>query len=515
MPPKPTAKQQPAKVLPKAPPAAAKPAGNGPAKAPAAASSQKVPAKPQGKAAPAPNGQHVEVPLKVNGVEVPMGKLKITATLARKILGWETETEYTIRKTAADPQVKPEAAVFGEEFLLTDENGDKVKCWCNGKNRPFNETWSRTLAQSVLNRQYLFNRETIIIDGDLGTGDVDSGQHRLVGLVLADQIRKKKPQVWVKHWRENEECFIESLVVSGGPPMDHKVRSTLDQVRPRNLSDVLYTSDIFSKLSLAEKKECSRMLSKAIDFLWERTRAGDGENNPYMKYQSNQASLDFLERHPRLVECVNHLFEENKSRGISKLDSLSPGECAAMMYLAGSCKTNGDDYRNLETPQEGKPGAKGALDWSMWDVAQEFFVLLAGCSNNESSPFLDVKMALIGLKGVDMMRRGSSNEKAVVLAKAWQAFKQDKSAPTPEDLSMENSYAEEYADDGSLIKKELADPADFGGIDLGPKLKKLEAGDESVPTEEEIEAEKQRLREEHLAQDRERVEQYKAKAKGK
>lgn len=410
--------------------------------------------------------------LEVCGIAIPEEATRVSQEMAQTILGWEDEDEYKARVKG------PEGLVgYGEDFLILDEYGKKVRCWNNGRNRALDEAHSNRIAQDILEGEYQLNGETIIVGR---TGLSLSAQHRLVGFIRAVQRWKKHPSKY-PYWKE--EPFLRSLVVFGIDESP-KVVKTLDNVRPRSDADVIYTSGIFDKTrdgkptSTKDKKECSRMLAAATAFLWQRTGAGGTKEE--RTYQTHSASSDFRERHPKLLEAVKHLFEENQDRAISKL-RLSPGVCSAALYLMGSSESNQEKY--LKNPGEKQ------LTWNRWDKACEFWVLLA---SDGSGDMEEVRKAIIELVDADDLSGGRMTEKMVVLAKAWEAFLLGNKI-TAEVVSLDSCWTKR--DDGTRV---LVEAATFGGIDQGPTLRASEVENGGAAADPEREAEERaRIRAEH------------------
>lgn len=384
------------------------------------------------------------------------GENALTSQQAKDLLNWEDELSYTARMMVTSPEIKEEEAKF-PEYLLKDENDIKIQCWNNSRNRPFEESWARRLAQDILNGHWKLNLENIIIGR---TGQVLSGQHRLIGLVLAEQMRTGKQ---ADHWKQiwSGPVTIETSVAVGADESP-ETTMTLDNVKPRSLADVLYTSDLFRDLNSAERKECSRMLDAAIDLLWKRVGAGKSE---YSHYQTHSESKGFLERHSRILGCVKHLFEQNKDRVISNL-KLSPGQCAASCYLMGSADSDPEKYRAEEQPNE------KTLVWTFQDKAYQFWQDLAG------GKLKPVTNALGSLVDEDTGSGGRSIEKLTVLAKAWGVYVEDRKI---EDKDLELVYR--IDDDGVT---HLDEWFDFGGVDQGAKAK----GSDPEITEDEVEKKK-------------------------
>jgi hypothetical protein len=432
-----------------------------------------------------PEREKVPYPaIEVNGVPIPEDKLRISVTRAKELLGWETEAEYEQRVLALNPKAPEGKRKFGKHFLLKDENGHKVQCWYNVGNRRITESWARSIAQDILNRNYQLNLETIVISR---SGRVTSGQHRLVGLVLASQMwAGKNSNHWQTLW--DEEPYILSLIAYGGSD-DPKVLRTVDNTRPRTLADEIYISPVFSDLDLSARAECSRMLDKGLDVLWTRTGAG---TDAFNHYQTHSASLTFLDRHKKLLDCTRFLYglDNTEGRAVTTLN-LSAGKCSALLYLMAASRSDGDTYRNADPPSQKH------LDWSRWEKACEFWTALVDTDNEGMRP---VREALGHLVDPDSgTGAGRWTEKGCVLARAWGHFL-DEHTITDEDLALR--YSE--PDDKGVIH--LIDPPGFDGIDLGPKVPK-------PPKDEAEEERKTRIREEKAREERERVERERMKKK--
>jgi hypothetical protein len=334
--------------------------------------------------------------VEVNGIPVPAERVVLTYDQVKAIMGWETEEEYAARRVKEG--FAKALIQFGDDYLLLDEYDKKVRCSHNSTNRPFDAGVAKSYRQDHLHRKFLFNGEAFIVDE---FGDVISGQHRGAGFILAVQAWRKDPY-WKKFWPE--EPVYRTILVCGVPGTQ-EVRATLDNVRPRQLSDTIYTSDTFSDLDAKEKRECSRMMDYCVDLLWKRTGAGFSS---HMGKQTNQASHDFLSRHPKVVEAVRHLFTQNKERGIS-LKKLSPGQCAAMMYLMAASGSDGKKYRESDPPSE-----KNA-DLRYWGKAKDFWSLLAG-NGAALVPLINVLSKMLG---GNYGTRELNDKKLASVVKAW------------------------------------------------------------------------------------------------
>ena len=213
----------------------------------------------------------------------------LTVAEAKFLLGWEDEADCYARLKAEDavrvvkglpPKIPAgvgsvtylEKRPNGQKIdhsMMVDMNKKRVKCLHNHTNRPFDKRWAERLAQDILNRYWFFNGESIIVGKH---GDILSGQHRLIGLVFAWQMWSSE-KLCKKRWRDNwpTEPTLDCLLVMGIDE-DDKVVRTLDNVKPRSLSDVVYTSPLFAAYDMEERKVLSKILAPAVDILWDRAR---------------------------------------------------------------------------------------------------------------------------------------------------------------------------------------------------------------------------------------------------
>lgn len=391
--------------------------------------------KPKPSKAPADNREVLHPAL---DVEICSGAAAIGEERAKQILGWE---------------VLPSR----DGALFTDVDGSWIRCTNNLQNRPFTESWARQLAQDMLNGNWAPdgpNGENIVIGR---YGSVISGQHRLIGLVLANQIARKQELKYKRIWPAG--VFIDSLVVFGVSESERNIR-TIDNVKPRTLADVLMTGPYFGELKGSDRRAVCRMMDYAIRQLWGRT----GVEDAHAVYRTHSESINFLARHDRLKRAVKHIFEENKEGAIAKY--LSPGYASALLYLMGTSGSDGNAYRNLDVREE------SGLSFDFWDKAETFWTLLAG----ESPEFKDLRYArrpqLGTAKGEEYTGycfaegedSGSVHERMGVLAKAWNVFVQGKKIQI-DDRPLK--YRMEYDDGDNLLSFFLLEYPDVEGIDLG------------------------------------------------
>lgn len=402
------------------------------------------------------------------------GDEAMTAARMKELMGWEDEDSYKARlkAEAGNDVVKGSKAVvgYGEDYMLVDLFKKKIRCWHNTANRPFDAMWAKSLAQDILNsgpgltkekRRWQINGETFIV-GEYG--QVLSGQHRGAGLILAAEEWVKDQAKWKHIWPT--EPTLELIVVTGIQESQHVLR-TLDITKPRSLADTFYTSDLFKRYNNNDKRECSRMLMAAVDLLWKRTDAA-----AISRFQTHGESADFLSRHMKLLEFVNDIFGENKDRAISNL-RLSPGQCAAFLYLFSASDTVQDSYI--------KDRSQKSMKWGKQEKAHQFFVELG---SNTITTLKAVRDALASLVDTESGSTGRQVEKHAILCKAWNAYAVNKPV-TKEVVYLGDADAAtgHYTKDEIGNVKFINAPT-VGGIDFGV----VKQGDDesSNPSEEEV-----------------------------
>lgn len=493
----------------------------------------------------------------------------LTVDDAKTMLGWETEKEYKGRMVQESPGSKPEAWMFGEFGPTREDTGriqpihcvntnkEKVVCWNNANNRPFDMSWCEDLVHTILYGQWA---GPLTIPGETVNGEtvrisryarVLSGQHQATALILADELLQKSraqsgnaADPKYPFWNGHDHPVIETIVITGLSE-DERVLRSIDYVKPRTTADMLYTMELFRKNTPVERKEMTRMLASAIDLLWTRTDTKG--------YRTHPEIVGFLERHKRLLRCVEHLFIENNAKGneweckkcrarfptnntgmckeegahdcirrearrISNL-RLSTGHASALCYLMG-CGTEktteySDIYRNESPPSEAN------LDWGYWDRAKQFWTDLAA-----SRDLIKVRQALGQL--VDSTPGSEDNqglggraqEKFAIIAKAWEQYKDHPASAGPpftdEDLEPGGILCLSYSDlddEGNPLpdgRIKLLDTNDFYGIDCpestGSKTKGNRQGTPMppAPTREEIEKATREALERRTAQNKKR-----------
>lgn len=433
---------------------------------------------------------------------------------AKDALWWETEREYQKRMVEAEPGTKPEAWIYGDVFHCRNAAGEKVRTHYNAQNRPFDDEWCKALVETILEGQWAgphtipdgtVNGETIRISK---YGRVVSGQHTMTALILAAEKLAALRAAGRDHadnpqypaWSKRGAPFIETIVIKGMSE-DPRVLMTVDYNKPRTAADMFYTSEAFRESTSTERKELCRVLSGAVDMLWERTKT--------LGYRTHPEVAAFLERHKSLMKCVEYVFRVNGSgadgRKLSKL-KLNLGTCAAVSYLMGCSGADGDVYRNPDKDGLIPPSEKG-LDWTHWDKQEEFWDGLA--NDREFTPVRQAFYDLMSSSPTHPTNQGLGGrgpERLAVLALAWDRYRSHEgsgAAFTVADLEPSGCLRLHYSDVGPPNKNgetkklppgeiRLIEVADFYGIDCPPTTS--EASDPPLGMREEIEQAKEDAR---------------------
>jgi hypothetical protein len=427
----------------------------------------------------------------------------ISREQAEVLLGWETEAQFTRKLMAMTPEerveqdykadVREEEAVFSE-ITLMDFNKERVVCHNNKLNRKFDRKVADEYCQSVLQKDWsgpgnfpgeTVNGESLIIGR---TGQVISGQHRLIGLVLAGQQWAKQQEHWAANGWETEPV-LETMMVLGVSEHPSIVR-TIDNVRARTEADVLYTSGYFrDEPSQHDRNRKCRMLAKAEKILWDRT--AQGTIDQWQEIRTHAATLDFIERHPRLEKCCNAILKlEQKFGTLDKMD-LTTYDCAAWLYLMGASMSDRQKYKD---PDDGdvavpdKSPSERFVNWSNWDKAQECWKSLAN-SDNPDEPMRVVREALGRLVDPEHGKQASLEEKAEIVCRGWLKFAADEPFEVEDIMIKEGEYI--ATESG---KWKIVEPSSFGGIDIGPKKGKTIKDKEPEFSEEQKAAQQEEAR---------------------
>lgn len=345
----------------------------------------------------------------------------VTAETAKELLAWEVAAE----------KVTP---------ILTDKHGNKIVTHNNATNRPFDPALADMWKLEVLRKKWKLNGETIIVDK---YGNVQSGQHRLVGLIFAHQeweLDRKKPkdeQAWASYW--DTEPTLEGIVIFGIDGDDDTV-NTIDTTKPRSAVDVLYRSDWFEDETAEKRKELAGICGRAVKLLWERTQARDFSDAPRRPHSE---LVDFVRRHPSLIDCTR--FVRDEADGTKLGEYVPAGYAAALLYLMGSATSDSEKYR--------KTDSESGMDWELHDVAEAFWSDFA--SNGKATE--KIRDAINAIP--DSLPGGVSMQlRLAAIINGWNLYSAKKKI-TQEDCTVEVTF-----DDYGV--PQVAETPRIGGIDV-------------------------------------------------
>jgi hypothetical protein len=213
----------------------------------------------------------------------------------------------TLFSKAAKPQttnIKTKVACITPAFALAC-----LKDF-NNSNRPMSQGVAKLYANEMLRGQWKCNGEPIIFSID--NNDVEhliSGQHRLQGLVLAQQALEKE-EVW-----PDAQTEWDAVIVYGVP---HDTADTVDTGKTRTHSDVLFRDPWIDTVipeswndKISRRKTWTKTLAGAARLVW--LIEGGAVVSSAPKFLISEM-LDFLQnKHINLCEFVTMVLDANDS----------------------------------------------------------------------------------------------------------------------------------------------------------------------------------------------------------
>lgn len=379
-------------------------------------------------------------------VTLRSGKEAITADEAKELLGWETE-----------PDGKKKG--WGSDYAFKDLTGKKVRLRNNPTNRPFRRTLAQRYANEMLRKKWQLNGEAIIVDR---LAHIQSGQHRLVAVVFAEQTRLKAVEKWREDYGWRGPVSVDMLIVNGISEKPETV-DTLDIGQKRSLGDVIFRNDDFGKQTDRDAKRLSNMLAGATRLAWLRSGGRSVSDAPHFPHSE---ALDFIEEHPRLRDAVEFIF--NEDGGKEKLISghISLAYAAGLMYLMSTAATDPEAYQTKGFEE---------LDFTLQDKAEQFWVEFAqGVGTKaDDSPLFHLRNRLGRIDASGAMGR---DEVIGSVIKAFNLWVDGKPAKSSRDVTVAKSKNEE----GKMV---LAEEPRLGGLDVEVEVVEEEP-EEEAPVEE-------------------------------
>jgi hypothetical protein len=375
-------------------------------------------------------------------------------TLYRKI---EFENEPIIVEKAKELLGWEEVDDKSEDYLFHDKNKKKIRCTNNVRNRPIYRSVLNALQQEHLKKRWQLkpqdiNCEPIIIGR---TGLLLNGQHSLISLVLAVQEWENRKDKWPA-WKKTP--FMAKLIVYGCSE-DDKIVNTMDTCKPRSLADVVYRSNYFDSLSdRKERRHIARIADYAVRILWERTGGADA----FTVRRTHAEALNFIERHPRLLRCVEEIHKLDKNKRLSR--HIGGGYAAGLLYLMATSTSDEKKYIAIGCNES-------VLKWTHWTKAKTFWRLLSENTDTQA------KRVVAKLAAVNENAQGPPMKfLACVCVLAWNRYVDDKPI-RDRDLALPT----DRDDTGRVFLEEY--PV-VGGIDFGCSKDAVEHRTPEIPEEE-------------------------------
>ena len=234
----------------------------------------------------------------------------------------------TLFSKAAKPQttnIKTKVACITPAFALAC-----LKDF-NNSNRPMSQGVAKLYANEMLRGQWKCNGEPIIFSID--DNDMEhliSGQHRLQGLVLAQQALEKE-EVW-----PSAQTEWDAVIVYGVP---HDTADTVDTGKTRSHSDVLFRDPWIDTVipegwndKISRRKTWTKTLAGAARLVW--LIEGGAVVSSAPKFLISEM-LDFLQtKHDQLCGFVTMVLDANDSDAGNKGLKMSLPYLAALTYVA-------------------------------------------------------------------------------------------------------------------------------------------------------------------------------------
>lgn len=336
------------------------------------------------------------------------------------------------------------------QFLFRDLNGARVRLTKNPTNRPFRMVLAKRYMSEILRGKWKLNGETIVIDR---MGNVQSGQHRLVALILAEQERRKNLDKY-KEYGWKSPIVMETVVVLGISE-DKETVDTLDLGQRRSLGDVIYRDGRFEGNDKIKKQQ-SNILSNATRLAWLRSRGGVVTDAPHFPHSE---ALDFIEEHPGLIDCTLFIWEKEGGAGVNGgrvSRFISMGYAAGLMYLMSVSGTEPGEYQ--------EDGAS-ALNDKLKDKAEAFWDKFASGAELKADDPIHILRDM--LPRIDASSAFGRDEKVAMVIKAFNIW-MDGGKAQAKHITVRKS-------EDDMGRPKLAEEPRLGGIDV-----------EEPPKEEEV-----------------------------
>lgn len=337
----------------------------------------------------------------------------LTSDECCRIVGWTVEPEDKDKR-------------WGKEYALKDLYGRKIRLLNNPINRPFKRILADRYASEHIRGKWSLNLETIVI---AESGNVLQGQHRLVGLILAEQARQIDPKQW-----GSTPLVYETAIGFGASSLPVNA-NTYDLGKGRTLGDVLYRQhDFGNKVDDKKQRGLANILSGAVRLVWLRV---GGKQVSFAPHFPHSEALEFKGKHPSIQRAVTQVGkldegEEGNEKCISSYLSLS--YAGGLLYLMARAES--------------------------WEKAGEFWTQFAsGEDLKKGSPILSLRQLLVR---IDASTGGRRDQIIGAVIKAWLLWIKNKSGTSKDVRVIKKKSGDKFV---------LAEFPRIGGIDSDVETK--------------------------------------------
>lgn len=255
-------------------------------------------------------------------------------------------------ETALTKAAKPQSSDIRTKMIcVTPQFALAVLKDLNNSNRPLSKGVAALYANEMLRGQWKCNGEPLIfsVDAD-GNEHLISGQHRLQGLVLAQQAIEKD-EVW-----PNAQTEWDTVVIYRVP---HDTADTVDTGKTRSHSDVLFRDPWVDSVipetwnaTISKRKTWTKTLAGAARLVW--LIEGGAVVSSAPKFLISEMLSFIQNQHPLLAGFVTMVLDANDSDGDNHGLKMSLPYLAALTYVAcleenDVLDDNGNTIREVRT----------------------------------------------------------------------------------------------------------------------------------------------------------------------
>lgn len=275
----------------------------------------------------------------------------------------------------------------------------------NVENRPYKPAIAKRYAEDIIRKEWKQTLQPLIFD-TVGMGV--NLQHRLHGLLIAEELRLKNPDYYKETYGWDDEVTMPVVVAFGADPSGNDYH---DRGQIRSGADVLFRRSEFGDLKESDRKKLTRDLAVAARLCWLKLGKMKVSDAPHFPHSE---MLSFIDSHPKLRDMVEFVYEEDRGEGKEKriVKYLkSRGYLAALVYLFGISDTDKENYP--ENPED--------LNYNKWEAAQEFVTkFAAGTFEDENHPIHRLRGWLI--EEMAKPKKPSRDIKVDMIIKIWKVY---------------------------------------------------------------------------------------------